>query len=203
MNAVASGTAKLTDPQYVKAAQAVADLGTKGYFGKGVGSIDYDTAVNTFLTGKAAMLYMGTWVLANVSDPKADTIGARQHRIHAVPGRRRRQRVTATSTRPTSACRSRSAPRPCGPKVARVAEVHRARTTAPACSRTTERYSGFNLGTPVPGLSALQTQVQSDHGQLDAERAVVRGAVQHQGDHGEPAERRTTGERQHDRRALS
>ncbi|HEX5115415.1 MAG TPA: extracellular solute-binding protein [Pseudonocardiaceae bacterium] len=73
---VAGGTAKLTDPDYVKAAQAVAQLGAKGYFGKGVGSIDYDTSINTFLTGKAAMLYMGSWVLANVSDPKADTIGA-------------------------------------------------------------------------------------------------------------------------------
>jgi raffinose/stachyose/melibiose transport system substrate-binding protein len=73
---VAGGTAKLTDPDYVKAAQAVADLGAKGYFGKGVGSIDYDTSINTFLTGKAAMLYMGSWVLANVADPKADTIGA-------------------------------------------------------------------------------------------------------------------------------
>jgi raffinose/stachyose/melibiose transport system substrate-binding protein len=73
---VAGGTAKLTDPAYVKAAQAVADLGAKGDFGKGVGSIDYDTSINTFLTGKAAMLYMGSWVLANVADPKADTIGA-------------------------------------------------------------------------------------------------------------------------------
>ena len=76
MAAISSGSAKLTDPDYVKAAQAIADLGSKGYFGKGVGSIDYDTAVNTFLTGKAAMLYMGTWVLANVADTKADTIGA-------------------------------------------------------------------------------------------------------------------------------
>jgi raffinose/stachyose/melibiose transport system substrate-binding protein len=76
MDAIANGTAKLTDPDYVKAAQAIADLGAKGYFGKGVGSIDYDTAVNTFLSGKAAMLYMGTWVLANIADTKADVVGA-------------------------------------------------------------------------------------------------------------------------------
>ena len=38
LKAVADGTAKLTDPEYVKAAQAVADLGAKGYFGKGVQS---------------------------------------------------------------------------------------------------------------------------------------------------------------------
>ncbi|KQX63913.1 ABC transporter substrate-binding protein [Streptomyces sp. Root1310] len=76
LQAVADGTAKLTDPAYVKAAQAVADLGKKGYFGKGVGSIDYDTSMNRFLSGKAAMLYMGSWALANIADEKQNTIGA-------------------------------------------------------------------------------------------------------------------------------
>ncbi|MFI6340258.1 ABC transporter substrate-binding protein [Streptomyces sp. NPDC050535] len=73
---VADGKAKLTDPEYVKAAQEVADLGKKGYFGKGVGSIDYDTSMNQFLSGKAAMLYMGSWALANIADEKQNTVGA-------------------------------------------------------------------------------------------------------------------------------
>ncbi|MFF3663823.1 ABC transporter substrate-binding protein, partial [Streptomyces olivochromogenes] len=73
---VADGKAKLTDPQYVKAAQEIAALGKKGYFGKGVGSIDYDTAFNQFLTGKAAMFYMGTWALTNIADPKQNQVGA-------------------------------------------------------------------------------------------------------------------------------
>lgn len=73
---VADGKAKLTDPQYVKAAQEIAGLGKKGYFGKGVGSIDYDTAMNQFLSGKAAMFYMGSWALANIADPKQDQVGA-------------------------------------------------------------------------------------------------------------------------------
>lgn len=76
MQDVADGKAKLTDPQYVAAAQQVADLGAKGYFGKGVGSIDYNTSLNTFLTGKAAMLYMGSWALSAISDAKQDTVGA-------------------------------------------------------------------------------------------------------------------------------
>lgn len=76
MSDVADGKAKLTDPEYVSAAQKVADLGAKGYFGKGVGSIDYNTAMNTFLTGKAAMLYMGSWALSNIGDSKQDTVGA-------------------------------------------------------------------------------------------------------------------------------
>jgi raffinose/stachyose/melibiose transport system substrate-binding protein len=72
---VADGEAKLTDPEYVEAAAAVADLGQKGYFGEGVGSIDYDTAINQFLNGKAGMLYMGSWVLANFNDEAANQIG--------------------------------------------------------------------------------------------------------------------------------
>jgi raffinose/stachyose/melibiose transport system substrate-binding protein len=76
LSAVASRTAKLTDPNYVAAAQAIASLGAKGYFGKGVESVDYNTSVNTFLTGKAAMLYMGSWVLSNIATPGSDTIGA-------------------------------------------------------------------------------------------------------------------------------
>ncbi|WP_298876195.1 extracellular solute-binding protein [uncultured Microbacterium sp.] len=73
---VADGKAKLTDPEYVAAAQAVADLGAAGSFGQGVGSIDYDTAFNTFLTGKAAFFYMGSWALANFADPAANQIGS-------------------------------------------------------------------------------------------------------------------------------
>jgi raffinose/stachyose/melibiose transport system substrate-binding protein len=76
LQAVADGKAKLTDPQYVKAAQAVADLGKAGYFGKGVGSIDYDTAVQQFLTGKAAMFYMGSWELGDFNDDTKNKVGA-------------------------------------------------------------------------------------------------------------------------------
>ena len=76
LQAVADGKAKLTDPAYVKAAQAVADLGRAGYFGKGVGSIDYDTAVQQFLTGKAAMFYMGSWELGDFNDKTKNKIGA-------------------------------------------------------------------------------------------------------------------------------
>jgi raffinose/stachyose/melibiose transport system substrate-binding protein len=75
MQKVADGEAKLTDPEYVAAAQAVADLGAKGYFGQGVGSIDYDTAFNTFLTGKAAMFYMGSWALSDFANPEKNTLG--------------------------------------------------------------------------------------------------------------------------------
>jgi len=73
---VADGEAKLTDPEYVEAAQAIADLGAAGYFGQGVGSVDYNTAVATFLTGGAAMFYMGSWTLGAFNDPAQNEIGA-------------------------------------------------------------------------------------------------------------------------------
>ena len=65
MNRIKTGQAKLTDPAYVAAAQKVADLGSKGYFGKGVASLDYGPAEDLFLQGKAAMFYMGSWVLGD------------------------------------------------------------------------------------------------------------------------------------------
>ncbi|GAA3388467.1 ABC transporter substrate-binding protein [Cryptosporangium minutisporangium] len=73
---VADGDAKLTDAAYAKGAQAISDLGKKGYFGKSPTSIDYATALNTFATGKAAFIYMGSWALSAFNDPKQTTIGA-------------------------------------------------------------------------------------------------------------------------------
>ena len=75
LQAVADGDASLTDPEYVAAAQQVADLGAAGYFGEGVGSIDYDTSINQFLNGSSPMLYMGSWVLSNFADDTANQIG--------------------------------------------------------------------------------------------------------------------------------
>ncbi|MCI2957129.1 extracellular solute-binding protein [Agromyces atrinae] len=73
---VADGDAKLTDPEYVEAAAAVADLGAAGYFGEGVGSIDYNTALNQFTSGSAAFFYMGSWALGNFNDDATNQIGA-------------------------------------------------------------------------------------------------------------------------------
>jgi raffinose/stachyose/melibiose transport system substrate-binding protein len=75
MQAVADGDAKLTDPEYVAAAKQIADLGAAGYFGDNVASLDYDAATNEFLTGKAAMIYMGSWLLGNINSD-ANQIGA-------------------------------------------------------------------------------------------------------------------------------
>ncbi|WP_216364185.1 ABC transporter substrate-binding protein [Subtercola boreus] len=75
LQAVKDGSAKLTDAAYVKAADAVAALGQGGAFGPSVGSIDYNGMENAFLTGGAAMMYNGSWTLANFNDPAQNTIG--------------------------------------------------------------------------------------------------------------------------------
>lgn len=72
---IADGEAKLTDPEYVAAADAVAELGKAGYFGEAIGSVDYNAAMNMFLTGKAAFFYMGSWALANFNDEAQNQIG--------------------------------------------------------------------------------------------------------------------------------
>lgn len=73
---VADGEASLTDPEYVEAAEAVAALGEAGYFGAAAGSIDYNAAINQFLTGDGAFFYQGSWALANFSDEEQNQIGA-------------------------------------------------------------------------------------------------------------------------------
>jgi raffinose/stachyose/melibiose transport system substrate-binding protein len=51
MTPVVQGKATLTDAPYLAGANAIASLGAKGYFGKGVASTDYPTGVSEFLTG--------------------------------------------------------------------------------------------------------------------------------------------------------
>jgi len=86
MQKVVEGDAKLTDPEYVAGAEAVADLGAAGYFGQRVGSIDYDTSINEFLNGNAGMLYMGSWVLSNFADEANNKIGSDNIGFMPFPG---------------------------------------------------------------------------------------------------------------------
>lgn len=67
MQLIQDGKAKLTDADYLWAAQQVADMGKDGYFSNGITSLSYNDAVAQFLTGKSAMMYMGTWLLAQVN----------------------------------------------------------------------------------------------------------------------------------------
>ncbi len=85
MQKVMEGEAKLTDPEYVEAAQALVDLTSAGYFGQGFISTDADASNNDFLTGKAAMKYDGTWFLGNINDEAQNEIGAENIGFMAFP----------------------------------------------------------------------------------------------------------------------
>jgi len=75
MTAIQDGSAKLTDPEYVAGAQALADYAAAGYFGEGFTTRDGDTSSNMFLTGDAAMTYDGTWLLSAINDPERNQVG--------------------------------------------------------------------------------------------------------------------------------
>ena len=59
MAMVKNGQAKLTDPTYVEAAQAVANLGKQGYFGKGVATLDYTAGGGSVLAGQSRHVLHG------------------------------------------------------------------------------------------------------------------------------------------------
>jgi len=73
-NAV-DGKLSFTDPRFIEAARAVQDMAKKGYFGTGITTVDYGAAADTLLSGKAAMLYNGSWFAENLNDPKRNLAG--------------------------------------------------------------------------------------------------------------------------------
>jgi len=85
MKKVRDGQAKLTDEAYVAGAAALAELGAKGLLGEGVGSRETDAAQVQFLTGKAAMMYNGSWFLANTNDSEQNKIGIENVGFMPVP----------------------------------------------------------------------------------------------------------------------
>ncbi|KAA9108145.1 ABC transporter substrate-binding protein [Microbacterium rhizomatis] len=76
MTAIRDGKAKLTDPEYLAGAQALQQMAQAGDFGEGFVSMDAAAANNAFLTGKAAMKYDGSWLLANINDSAQNQIGS-------------------------------------------------------------------------------------------------------------------------------
>jgi raffinose/stachyose/melibiose transport system substrate-binding protein len=99
---VKNGKAKLTDSRYVAAAQRVADLGDKGYFGKGVASLDYGPAEDLFLQGKAGMFYMGSWILGELNDPAKNKIGLSNVGFFPFPGLNGKGLIPMNAGQPTS-----------------------------------------------------------------------------------------------------
>lgn len=63
-----NGTAKASDPAYMNAAAKIQEISNKGLISKDAFSIDYDSAVADFKSGKTAMLLCGNWMAKEFGD---------------------------------------------------------------------------------------------------------------------------------------
>jgi len=70
------GKAKYTDAVYVKAAQKIQSWADKGWFGKGVNTVDMTTAGTMLMNGQAGIFYNGSWFTQNLNDATANKAGA-------------------------------------------------------------------------------------------------------------------------------
>ncbi|HOO27283.1 MAG TPA: extracellular solute-binding protein, partial [Lachnospiraceae bacterium] len=75
MAKAADGEASYTDAAYVAAAQKLQDWANEGYFGKGVTTVDMNTAGTMLMTGEAAIFYNGSWFTQNLTDTTANLAG--------------------------------------------------------------------------------------------------------------------------------
>ncbi|GGE92350.1 extracellular solute-binding protein [Mycetocola zhadangensis] len=162
---VADGDAKLTDPEYVEAAQAIADLGAAGFFGKGVGSIDADTAANQFMNGSAAMYYMGSWTLSDFADAERNQIGEENIGFMPFPsvegGKGDSSQLAANVGLPAT-FNAKSYDDNVGAWLDCISENY----GSTALSEK-QRVSGFKLNTPVADIPPLTAEVQERIGATD------------------------------------
>lgn len=63
----AAGELSYVNDGIVEGAQLLQDMCNKGYFGEGPTTVDYNTAANMLMSGKAAMLYNGSWFTQNLA----------------------------------------------------------------------------------------------------------------------------------------
>lgn len=75
MKKAADGEVSYTEAGYVAAAQKIQDWANKGYFGKGITTVDMNTAGSMLMNGDAAIFYNGSWFTANLNDESANAAG--------------------------------------------------------------------------------------------------------------------------------
>ncbi|QUI24612.1 extracellular solute-binding protein [Vallitalea pronyensis] len=68
VKALMDGTADITDPGYVRAAEQVVELVNAGFIGKSSFATNASQAFELFKTGKAAMIGNGTWYLLDIAE---------------------------------------------------------------------------------------------------------------------------------------
>jgi raffinose/stachyose/melibiose transport system substrate-binding protein len=75
MDKAVAGELSFTDPGFIEAARVVQDMAKKGYFGPGPTTVDYSTAADMLMTGKAAMLYNGSWFTQDLNNAQRNVAG--------------------------------------------------------------------------------------------------------------------------------
>lgn len=69
------GEMKFTEEGFIKAAQMIADMAEKGYFGEGSVTVDNTTAESMLLNGQCAMLYDGSWFTSSITNEELNLFG--------------------------------------------------------------------------------------------------------------------------------
>jgi raffinose/stachyose/melibiose transport system substrate-binding protein len=69
-----NGTAKASDPAYLNAAAKIQEMVNKGLISKDAFSMDYNSAVADFESGKSAMLICGNWMAQEFGDKMGDNV---------------------------------------------------------------------------------------------------------------------------------
>lgn len=85
MSRVVNGELSTTDAGFVEAASVIQEMAQNDYFGRGVTTIDYATAVDQFLQGQAAMFYMGSWVIGDFNNEERNQIGVENIGFFNIP----------------------------------------------------------------------------------------------------------------------
>lgn len=157
MEAIEKGTAKLTDADYVWAAQQVADMGKDGYFANGITSLSYSQSVDQFLTGQAAMMYNGSWLLAEINssqNTQGNNIGFMP--FPAVTGGKGSIDQYPANTGSPNVINAKAYGTNGKAWLKCIAENY-----GSASLKDQGTFSGFKVNTPVKNLSPLSTQVQN------------------------------------------
>lgn len=157
MNLVAHKKAALNSPAYLKAAAQVAQMGKDGYFSPGITNLSYNAAVAQFLDGKSAMMYMGTWLLAQINSSQ-DKVGSSNigfMPFPAVPGGKGSIDQYPANTGSPNVIN----PRLYGPHAQAWLKCI-ANNWGSASLNVQGVFSGFRTNQPVTGLSPLEKQVQ-------------------------------------------
>jgi raffinose/stachyose/melibiose transport system substrate-binding protein len=165
MMRVRDGQAKLTDPEYVRAAQRLQDMGLEGLFINGITNVDMDTALNQLFTGQAAMMYNLTNTLQRINDPSVNTQDLGFFPFPAITGGKGSIDDLPANVGSPNVLSAKLY----GPNVG-VWLRCMAENYGSISMEAQGVYSGFKINTPVPNIAPLTAEIQE---RIDAATSTV------------------------------